>query len=525
MHEEKRVKKSSVFVVMLMTLGSRILGLYREMIKAQYLGNGGLTDAFNVAFTIPNLLRRLFAESSMTVAFIPTFKGYLKDGNREETREFINSIFTVLTFLVSTTVIIGMITTPMITPLLNKRGADVQEIILLTRIMYPYLAFISLAALLQGILNGLNIFAPGSFVPILFNISTITFTIILTKLQLVQNPARAMAIGVTVGGVLQMFFQLPYIIKNRYSFRFQSLRKSFRNRGTRKVGRLIAPTLASMGAYQLSIAVAQFVSINTGESVSAVLGYSLRLQELVLGIFAVSIGTVLISTLSRDAKHKDWENFSSSLRVSLNGIALLTIPVSVYAYVHAQELVELIYFKGEFKWDGVLYTASVFRIHIAGLYFIALTRVLAPAFFSLEDSKTPAKLGIISVLIGIPLMFILAPILKAEGIAIATVTSSVILLVLYFIFLSKRSEINFAEILRSVLISSIKMTILSILSITPVILLKERIFSLITVDNRVFRLGIPLFITTVIFFTVYIVTLFTIREKSVIELKRLAKKR
>lgn len=525
MSREKKVKKSSVFIIMLFTLGSRILGLLREIIKAKYLGNEGLNDAFNVAFTIPNLFRRLFAESSMTVAFIPTFKGYLKDGDNLKTREFLNSIFTILTFLVTTTVIIGIIITPLISPLMNKSGADINEVIFLTRIMFPYLAFISLAALMQGLLNGINIFGPGSFVPILFNITTIISTIVLTKSKMVENPARAMAIGVTIGGALQMIFQLPFVLKNGYTYSIISIKKAFNNTGTQKVGRLIAPTLASMGAYQLSTAVAQFIAINTGEGVSSVLGYSLRLQELVLGIFAVSIGTVLISTLSRDAKHKDWQNFSQSLRVSLSAIALLTIPVSIYAFVHAREIVELVFFSGEFTAQGVEMTASVFRIHIAGLFFIAMTRVIPPAFFSLEDSKTPAKLGIISVLVGIPLMYILAKLLGANGIAISTVSSSTLMLILYFIYLGKKREINFKQILSNTLTSSIKLLIFSIVAISPVIIFKERIFNLFMYENKILRLVPPLVITTVIFFTIYIGILLISKEKSVIELKRLARKR
>lgn len=523
MGTEKKIKKSSVLVLMLFTLGSRVLGLIREVIKAKYLGSGVLNDTFNVAFTIPNLLRRLFAESSMTVAFIPTFKGFLKNDNKKETRDFLNSIFTALTFLVSLTVIIAIIITPILVKVVDTNGTDLKELTLLTRIMFPYLAFISLAALFQGILNSLNIFGPGGFVPILYNLVVIILTITLSRFT--EDPANAMAIGVTLGGFLQMAFQFPYIIKNGLGFRIISLRKAFNNSGTRNVGRLIAPTLASMGAYQLNIAIAQFIAVRTGVGISSALGYSLRLQELVLGIFAVSIGTVLISSLSKDAKDKNWNGFSSSLKLSINVIALITIPVTIFAFIHSTEIVELVFKRGHFSTEGVIMTSGVFKIHILGLFFIALTRVAAPAFFSLEDSKTPAMLGMISVSAGIPLMFILGPIFKGNGIAAATILSSVILIVLYFIFLTKKDNIGFSLILKSALPSFLKILIYSLISAIPLLFFKKSIFNLIISENNIIRIGVPLLITSVLYFSCYILILIISGEKSVKDLKRLARKR
>lgn len=525
MAKEKKIKGSAILKLMIFTLGSRILGLIREMVKARYLGDGTLNDSFNVAFMIPNLLRRLFAESSMTVAFIPTFKGLLKKDKDEDTKEFLNSIFTALTFLVTLTVIIGILLTPVFIKIIDTKNADINELILLTRIMYPYLGFISLAALFQGVLNSLNIFGPGGFVPILYNIITILTTIILTKLGVVSNPGRAMAIGVTLGGFAQMAFQLPYIINNGFFFKFRSLKKAFNNPGTKNVARLIAPTLASMGAYQLSSAVATTIAYNTGEGISSALSFSLRLQELVLGIFAVSIGTILISTLSKAAKDEDWKRFQSNLKLSLNAIALVTIPVTIFAFIHSVEIVELIFKGGEFGNRGVLMTAGVFRIHISGLYFIAITRIVAPAFFSLEDSKTPAVLGIISVLTGVALMFILAPKFKAYGIASATIISSIILSILYFIFLHKRKEFDFSTILKSTINSSIKITLSAFIALIPLYLLKNTIFNLINSGNKIIRLGIPLVITTLLYFSVYLLILIILKEKSINELKGLARKR
>ncbi len=523
MGAEKKIKKSSVFILMLFTLGSRILGLIREILRADYLGATLLNDAFNVAFTIPNLLRRLFAESSMSVAFIPTFKGYLKNDNKKETDDFLNSIFTALTFLVSFTVLIGILVTPLLLKVLNKNNTNIPEVELLTRIMFPYLAFISIAALFQALLNSLNKFGPGSFVPILFNIIIILSTIFLSKFT--RNPARAIAIGVTIGGFAQMSFQLPYILKSGFGFRIVSLKKAFSNSGTKKVGKLIAPTLLSMGAYQLSIAIAPVIAVNTGVGISSALTFSLRLQELVLGIFAVSIGTILISTLSKDAKDKNWARFRNSLELSINAISLITIPVTLYAFIHSKEIVTLIYMNGEFGIDAVNMTAGVFRVHILGLFSIALTRILAPAFFSLENSKTPSILGVISVVIGIISMFVLAPVFKANGIASSTVITSMLLMILYYIYLTKQQHINFGEIIPGTIFTFIRVSIHNIIPAIVVLKFKDFFFGKLDTGNKILDIGLPLIITTLIYFSIYIISMLIFREKSIINLKSVAKKR
>lgn len=523
MDNVKKVKKSSFLVLMALTLGSRIMGLIREMTKARIIGGGALSDAFNIAFVIPNLLRRLFAESSMTVAFIPTFKGYLKEENKKETQEFLNSIFTTLTFLVSLTVIIGIIGTPLIVKLVDQKKADIDELIFLTRIMFPYLAFISIAAIFQGILNSLNIFAPGGFVPILFNITVVSATLALSKLT--QNPARAMALGVTLGGFFQMSFQLPFILKNGFKIGFTGIKRAFNHPGTKKVGRLIAPTLVGMGVYQLNTVVANFIAINTGEGVSSSLTYSLRLQELVLGIFAVSIGTILISTLSKNVKDGNWSQFTNSISLSLNVIALLTIPVTIFAIIHSNEIVELVYGGGLFGTREIAMTASVFRIHIAGLFFIAITRILGPAFYSLEDSKTPAYLGIISIGCSIIMMFSLAPILKGEGLALAVTISSVILMILYFIFMGKKENIGFTSITKSIVPGFIKVAIYSIISAIPMILIKPYIYNLFISNNRYLSLIPSLVVSTVFFFAIYSFLLLITKDKNIKILLKHVKKR
>jgi putative peptidoglycan lipid II flippase len=249
------------------TLCSRILGLVREMTKAAFLGTSKYADAFGIAFMIPNLLRRLFAENAISVAFIPTFKGYLEDGEsgngKKTIRDFLSATITLITFLTTCVVLAGILLTPLIVRIFldNNDSALLHETTILTRIMFPYLVVISIAAFFQGVLNGVKIFSPSGFTPVLFNSVVIAATYILTPILTgniedsevkAQMAARAMSIGVISGGCVQALFQLPFVLKTGWRFSFTTLKKAFTNPGTRRVMKLIVPTIIGMAAYQLN---------------------------------------------------------------------------------------------------------------------------------------------------------------------------------------------------------------------------------------------------------------------------------
>ena len=279
------------------TLCSRILGLVREMTKASFLGTSKFADAFGIAFMIPNLLRRLFAENSISVAFIPTFRGYLEDSATsgkdsdefKKTKEFLNSTITLISFCTTVVVILGIAFSPLIIPLFLDESDSVltAEAVLLTRIMFPYLFVISLAAFFQGILNGVKIFSPSGFTPVLFNSIVIACTYIFTPLLTknvadaelrAQMAARAMSIGVLIGGCVQAIFQLPFVIKTGWFCHFTSLKKAFKNPGTKKVIALVGPTVIGMAAYQLNDVISTALAGKAGTGIVSSLQYSLRLQ-------------------------------------------------------------------------------------------------------------------------------------------------------------------------------------------------------------------------------------------------------
>lgn len=533
--KDKKSKPSllrSGILLSVMTFASRIMGLIREMTKASFLGTGLYADCFTVAFQIPNLLRRLFAENAVSVAFIPTFKEYLSKENTEEnkksTQEFINATFTLVTFLTACIVIIGIIATPLLMPIFCKKPAqgienyaqaveywllEKSEITFLTRIMFPYLFLISVAAFFQGVLNGCNVFAPSGFTPVLFNACVIAGTYVLSPHT--SNPARAMSIGVVIGGFIQAVFQFPFVLKTGWKIGFKSLRKTLSNPGTKKVIALIIPTIIGMAAYQLNDVVSTSMAKRAGEGIAASLQYSLRMQELILGIFAVSIGTVILPDLSGLANKKKWDEFNLMLTQAIKIITVISIPVTAYSLVTGKELISLLYKNKMFNDDSVALTLGEFRYHILGLLFIALNRIISPAFYSQGNTKLPTLAGIISFGTNIILVFALVKPMGGNGIALALTLASFINTVVLFIFMKKLQEINLKKVLKDSLFYTFKIIIFSIVAAVPCYFLRPLLLAKFEGFGRLIGYGVPVIILAVIFAIIGVAELIITKDEIV----------
>lgn len=501
---------SKGFTLSLLTLASRVLGLIREMTKAKFLGTGHLGDAFGIAFQIPNFFRRLFAENSVSVAFIPTFKDYLEDSNDEEgkkrTQEFVASTFTLVTFLTVLLVTIGMIFAPLILKIFFKdeAAASGSEAVILTRIMFPYLVVISIAALLQGILNGLKIFSISGFTPILFNSIVIIFTYLFHNKM--GNPARAMAVGVITGGTVQMLFQLPFVFKNNWKIYFVSLKKAFTNPGTRNVLRLIGPTVIGMAAYQLNDIISSALATRAGVGIYSSLSYSLRLQELILGICAVTIGTVILPDLTGLAKHQEWDDFSNLLLQSVKIMTFISIPITFYSLIYGENIITLVYGTGRFDENSIRTTTQVFTAHIIGLYFIAINRIVSQSFYAQQDSKRPAVAGLVNCTTNILLAWLFVFLsqkfnlnLEGPGIAFALTLASAVNTILLFIFLGSKKHFNMKKIAGGTLAYTLKMIIFSVIASVPVYFMRNPLLKVFEGHNRFISHGLPVAISALVF--------------------------
>ena len=520
----------SGLILSFMTLLSRILGLIREMTKAAFLATSGLADAFGVAFMIPNLFRRLFAENSVSVAFIPTFKAYLENEKNAETEEekakvhaeikqFVNSTFTLVTFLTTIVVVIGVILSPWIVRIFaTKEGlegeelaASLSEMNILTRIMFPYLLFISIAALFQGILNGIKIFAPSGFTPVLFNSIVIAATYILSPRC--ENPARAMSYGVLFGGIVQAAFQFPFVLKNAWGVKFTSLKSAFTNKGTRQVLRLIAPTVIGMAAYQLNDVVSTAIASRTATGIVSSLQYSLRLQELILGIFAVTIGTVILPDLSGLAKNEKWEEFNKMLILAIKIISVITIPITFYSLIYGENLIILVYKSKRFSDESVRLTLEAFQFHIIGLYFIALNRIISPAFYAQSDAKSPTWAGMIGFAFNMVLAFVLAKPMQGGGIALALTLASFINTVALLIFMTKNKKANVKKIVLSLILYALKIIALSLIACVPIWFLREPLLNAFAGHNRFIAQGLPILLSALVFGTAGVILLVICRDE------------
>ena len=507
------------------------MGLLREMTKASFLGTSMHADAFSTAFMIPNLFRRLFAENAISVAFIPTFKSYLeKDDspeNRNSTQEFLKATFTLVSFLTACVVVIGIIITPLLMPLFCKKPTDTtaadyamqlqawllkkDEITILTRIMFPYLFVISIAAFFQGILNGCKIFAPSGFTPVLFNAIVIIATYVLAPFT--ENPARAMSIGVILGGCVQAFFQWPFVRKTGWKICFTSLKKTFSNPGTKKVISLVVPTIIGMAAYQLNDVVSTSLANRAGDGIASSLQYSLRLQELILGIFAVSIGTVILPDLSGLANSQKWDDFNKMLIQAIKIMTLISIPVTAYSLVTGKELISLLYKSKSFDDDSVALTLGEFRFHIMGLLFIALNRIISPAFYAQGNTKLPTLAGIISFGANIVLALVFVRPFGGNGIALALTLASFVNTLFLFIFMKKLDSFKIRKVVFQTLGYILKMTVYSIIAAIPCYFVHSLLVKFFAENSRIVSYGIPVILTAMLFAIIGIAELIITKDE------------
>ncbi|MCR5046002.1 MAG: murein biosynthesis integral membrane protein MurJ, partial [Treponema sp.] len=510
---------SSGIKLSFLTLISRVLGLVREMTKAKFLGTSSLADAFGIAFLIPNLLRRLFAENSISVAFIPTFRGYLENKkSKEETLEFIRSTFTLISFLTATVVCLGIAAAPFIVRIFLKssEAALIAETALLTRIMFPYLFVISVAACFQGILNGEKIFLPSGFTPILFNLCVIFGTYIFSRTM--ENPARAMSTGVLIGGCLQAAFQLPFVAKAGWPVKFVGLKKAFTNPGTRQVVALIVPTIIGMASYQINDMVSTALAGRAGEGIVSSLQYSLRLQELILGVFAVSIGTVILPDLSAYAKSKRWEEYNTTLTWAIKIIALITIPITFYSLISGREIIQLVYKTRRFDERSVFLTLRAFTFHIAGLFFIAANRIISPAFYAQGNTKLPTIAGMIGFAVNITLAFALSFKWSGGGIAFALSAASLVNTIALFAFLKKLDSIDVAKAVKQTILYSLKMILLSLIASVPSYFAHKFFVQKFSGMGRLLGNALPLALTAIIFAAAGILLLIITRDQAASQL-------
>lgn len=426
--EKIRVTKAAALVGGA-TLFSRILGFARDAIIAWFFGAGLYSDAFIVAFKIPNLFRRLFAEGSLSIAFIPVFAEYLVKEGKDEANNLAGSAVRLLSVILIVITVLGIIFSPSIVRVIAPGFAGVTEkfalTVSLTRIMFPYIYLICLLGFFMGILNVLGHFAAPAFAPSILNISMITAVLFVSPL--VGEPVKALAAGVLAGGVLQLLLQVPFLMKNGIYFWRKT--KLF-HPGLKKVGILMLPAIFGGAIYQINMFVSTLLASFLPEGSISYLYYADRLIQFPLGIFAISAATAIFPALSRQASENDINAIKETFDYSIRMVLFITFPCMIGLIVLREPIIVLLFKRGEFDMQTVKLTAQALLCYSSGLWAFASVKITVPVFYALKDTKTPVITALISFVVNIALSLLLMKPLKHGGLALANSLSSMLNIIL-----------------------------------------------------------------------------------------------
>ena len=428
MSENHKITKAAT-VIGTGTFLSRILGFLRDMVIAHFFGAGMAADAFFVAFRIPNLWRRLVGEGSLTISFIPVYTEYLTQRSEEETREVTHIAFTLAGVILLILTIFGIFFSPILIHIIAPGFARVPEkfqlTVTLNQIIFPYLFFMGLFALCMGVLNSLRHFFAPAIAPIFLNISIIASVFLFY--HTFQKPVMALAIGVLAGGVIQFLFQIPFLLKRGISFRFNF---NFRHPAIKRIGFLMIPGLIGTAVYQINVFIDTiFASFLPSGSVSY-LFFADRLMEFPLGIFAIALGMAALPSLSELFSKGKIDELKDTISFTFRLVSFISIPAMVGLIALRTPIINLLFQRGLFDYSATVMTAKALLFYSVGLWAIAGSRTIVPAFYSLQDTWTPLKIALICLGANVILNSILIFPLKHAGLALATSLSSILNLIL-----------------------------------------------------------------------------------------------
>jgi len=436
----KKLIKSGL-IVSVMTLFSRVLGLVRDVVIANVLGTGVMADVFLFANKIPNFLRRLFAEGAFAQAFVPVLSEYqTKDecdseqkstvNDYHETRLLIAQVSGTLGVIITFVTLFGMIASPLFVMLFGfgwfidwfhdaPGGEKFSLASDLLKITFPYLWFISFAALSGAVLNTMGRFAVAAFTPVLLNIAIISCAI--WAAPYTQSPAHALAWGVFLGGFIQFLFQFPFLYK---AGMLVKPRWSWNSEGVKKIRKLIVPALFGVSVTQINLLLDTLIASFLITGSISWLYYADRLLEFPLGLFGIGIATVVLPSLSKLHSKKSTQEFSATLDWGIKVVSFFGWPALAGLMVLAQPIIMVLFMRGEFTQSDVLHVSMALFAYLSGLVSFMFIKILAPGYYSRQDTKTPVKIGIKSMLANMVFNLMLAPFFGYVGLAIATTLSA-----------------------------------------------------------------------------------------------------
>jgi putative peptidoglycan lipid II flippase len=437
------LRSSAVFSAM--TLLSRVAGFVRDQLQASLFGTGPAVSAFVVAYRIPNYLRRIFAEGSFSSAFVPVLSELRQKGDEEAVRDFLDHVAGALLGAVLAITAVGILAAPWIARLFllfaGKDSAQVAMTADMLRITFPYLAFISMTALAGSVLNSFRHFGLPAFTPVLHNLGVIAAMLLLARHF--EVPAYALAWGVLIAGIAQWMLLWPAL--GRLGLR-PRLRLDLRHEGVRRVSRLMLPTLFSSSVAQLNLLVGTMFASLLVANAQSWLYYSDRLVEFPLGLFGVAIGTVILPHLSRHHADEDVAGYSRSLDWALRMVCLVGLPAALGLALLAQPMCATLFQYGRFDAHDARLVAAAIMAMSVGVPAFMLSKVLLPAFYARQDTRTPMRAAVITVVANVVLTIALVTPLHRlgvetahAGIALATALAGIVNTVLLWRYLRRQA--------------------------------------------------------------------------------------
>lgn len=424
--DTKRGMVRAAGAVSLATMISRVLGLVREQVLAAYFDVFS-TDAFFVAFRIPNLLRDLFAEGALSAAFVPTFTDYLNNRGKEEAWRlaslFINALLAVLSVITLVFFLAAKYFVLILAAGFLEHAGKIALTTKLAQIMSPFLLFVALASVIMGMLNAHGKFFIPALAPAMFNLVNIAAGIFLSPLmpKFGQEPIVAMAIGSLLGSVGQLLIQIPSAYHK--GFRYEAI-VNYSHPGLRHITKLMLPATFGLAATQINVIIDNQFASSFGNGPVSWLNYAFRLMQLPIGIFGVAIATVNLAAVSRHAAQRNHEELKSTLARSVRLATALTIPAMAGLIALRYPIIEVLYKHRMFTAEYTLQTSSALLHYALGLSAYSFVKIIVPTFYALGDSKTPAIASTLTVGMKIVLNFILTAYLGFLGLALSTSLAS-----------------------------------------------------------------------------------------------------
>ncbi len=424
----------NIFVLSGSTAVSRLLGLVRDVIIAHLFGASRAYDAYLIAFMIPHMLRRLLAEGALSSAFVTIFTERLSREGTRSAAQFANNVLTIALLFFPLFSLLGIILAPVYVPFLADGFSREEQslAIRLAQMVFPFIGLVGIAAILMGVLNSYERFFAPAFAPVLFNLGFIVATVAL--LGHLTEPVYALAVGVLLGGLAQLLFQVPYL-REHWRFRPQL---NLRDAHLKKLGALMLPSILGLAIFQLNVIVDNKLASHLAAGSVSALQYAVRLFQLPLGIFAVSIANAILPRLAAQAARSEREALAQTLQQGLRLTAFIVLPATAGLWAIAEPAVRLLFEHGEFSAEDSKITVYALRGLLPGLMGYALVYLFTRAFYALQDTRTPLLVGAVAVALNVVLDYLFVGPLGVGGLALATSLAGFMNALLLWFFMQRR---------------------------------------------------------------------------------------